>query len=154
VPFAWHKVIRASEFVRDWRQDWSFLFDKSGFGILRYVHFLALAYLAWVAAGPGGARLRRGGAAGAFVAVVSQVGQQSLAVFAASMVLARGLGAVLNLAGGGLLAALAVNLAGFAAIIAVARAAAFVKARPWKTAARPSQPETTESRMSPTALRT
>ena len=140
VPFAWHKIIGASEFVRDWRREWSFLFSKTDFGILRYVHFLALAYLAWVAAGPGGARLRRDGIAGAVVAVVSQVGQQSLAVFAASMVLARGLGAVLNLAGGGPLAALAVNLAGFAALIAVARTAAFFKARPWKTSARAGQP--------------
>ena len=101
VPFAWHKVIGASELVRDWRMDWSFLFGKSDFGLLRYVHFLALAYLAWVAAGEGGARLRRGGLPGAAIAIVSQVGQQSLAVFAASMVLARVLGAFLNLAGGG-----------------------------------------------------
>jgi hypothetical protein len=133
---------------------WSALFNKSDFGILRYVHFLALAYLAWVAAGPGGARLRRGGVAGAVVAVVSQVGQQSLAVFAASMVLARGLGAVLNLAGGGPLAALAVNLAGFAAIIAVARAAGFFKARPWKTAAKLPQSESPASRLETMTVRT
>jgi hypothetical protein len=154
VPFAWHKVIGASEFVRDWRQDWSFLFDKSGFGVLRYVHFLALAYLAWVAAGPGGARLRRDGLAGMVVAVVSQVGQQSLAVFAASMVMARGLGAVLHLGGGGPLVALAVNLAGFAAVIAVARGAAFFKARPWKTTARGAPPEPQASRAAPAGVRT
>ncbi len=134
VPFAWHKVIGASEALRDWRKEWSVLFDKSDFGILRYIHFLALAYLAWVCAGPGGAHLRRGGWAGAMVTVVMRVGQQSLAVFAASMVMARVLGAVLNLAGGGWLAALAVNLAGFAIIIAVARLAAFLKSKPWKTA--------------------
>jgi hypothetical protein len=134
VPFAWYKVIDASPFVQAWRQEWAVLFDKSAFGILRYVHFLALAYLAWVAAGPGGARLRRDGVAGAVIAVVSQVGQQSLAVFAASMVLARVLGAVLHLTGGGPLAALAVNLTGFALIVGVARGAAFFKARPWKTA--------------------
>lgn len=132
VPFSWHQIIGASEFVRDWRRAWSFLFDKSDFGILRYAHFLALAYLAWVAAGAGGVRLQRDGVAGAVIAVVSQVGQQSLAVFAASMVLARVLGAFLNLAGGGALAALAINLTGFVAIIAVARAAAFFKAKPWK----------------------
>jgi len=134
VPFAWHKVIGASEFVRDWRKEWSVLFDKSDFGILRYIHFLALAYLAWVCAGPVGARLRRGGLAGAVIALIMRVGQQSLAVFAASMVMARVLGAVLDLAGGGMLAALAVNLAGFAMIIAVARLAAFFKSKPWKTA--------------------
>lgn len=134
VPFAWHKLIDASDFVRDWRNEWHVLFDKSDFGVLRYVHFLALAYLAWVCVGPAGARLRRGGVAGAVIALVMRVGQQSLAVFAASMVMARVLGAVLNLAGGGMLAALAVNLAGFGIIIAVARLASFFKAKPWKTA--------------------
>lgn len=135
VPFAWYKIIGASEFVREWRGTWSFLFNKTDFGILRYVHFLALAYLAWVAAGEGGARLQRSGVFGAVIRVVSQVGQQSLAVFAASMVLARVLGAFLDLAGGGALAALAVNCAGFAAIIAVARLTKFFKAKPWKQAA-------------------
>ena len=139
VPFAWHKVIGASDVVREWRKEWSVLYNKSDFGVLRYIHFLALAYLAWVCAGPAGARLRRGGLAGAVVSLVMRVGQQSLAVFAASMVMARGLGAVLDLAGGGWLAALAVNLAGFAIIITVARLAAFFKSKPWKTArARPA----------------
>jgi hypothetical protein len=134
VPFAWHRIIDASEFMRDWRSDWAVLFDKSNFGVLRYAHFLALGYLAWVAVGPGGVRLRQGGWVGAGVILVSQVGQQSLAVFAASMVVARVLGAFLDLAGGGALAALVVNLAGFAIIMAVARLAAFMKARPWRTA--------------------
>lgn len=134
VPFAWHKIIGASEFVREWRRDWGILFNKSDFGVLRYAHFLALAYLAWVAVGPEGVRLRRGGWVGAGITLISQVGQQSLAVFAASMVMARVLGAFLDLAGRGPLAALAINLAGFAIIIAVARLTAFMKVKPWKTA--------------------
>jgi hypothetical protein len=139
VPFAWGKIIGQVEVIRDIRQSAAPLFDKTNFGILRFVHFLALAYLAWVAVGPMGARLRHAGWIGEIVALVCRVGQQSLAVFAASMVLARVLGAVLNLAGGGALAALAVNLAGFALIIAVAHLAAFFKSQPWKTAtARPS----------------
>ena len=134
VPFAWHKIIGLSEFIRDWRSDWSVLFDKTDFGILRFVHFLALAYLAWVAAGPAGAHLQREGWAGVIISVISRVGQQSLAVFASSMVLARVFGAVLSLSDHGPLAALAVNLAGFAVTIAVAYMAAFFKAKPWKTA--------------------
>lgn len=133
IPFSWHKIIAASEFLRDWRKDWSVLFDKSDFGLLRYAHFLALAYLAWVCAGPKGANLRRNGWAGAAISLITRVGQQSLAVFAASMVMARVLGAVLNLAGGGVFAAIVVNLLGFAIIILVARLAAFFKAKPWKT---------------------
>jgi hypothetical protein len=139
-PFASHRIHAASTFLTEWRHEWSFLFAKSDLGVLRYAHFLAVAYLAWAAAGEGGRRLRRTGRAGAAIAVVSQVGQQSLAVFAASMVLARLLGAALALAGGGALATLVVNLAGFAAIIAVARTAALFKAKPWSRAAAQSSP--------------
>ena len=139
VPFAWGKIIGQVEAIRDLRQAAAPLFDKTDFGILRYVHFLALAYLAWVAVGPRGARLQRGGWVEDVIALICRVGQQSLAVFAASMVLARVLGAVLDLAGGGALAALAVNLTGFALIIGVARLAAYFKSQPWKTAvARPA----------------
>jgi hypothetical protein len=137
MPFAWGKIIGQVEAIRTLRQAGSILIDKSDFGILRYVHFLALAYLAWVAVGPGGQRLRQAGVAEQAIALISRVGQQSLAVFAASMVLARVLGAVLNLAGNGPLAALVVNLAGFGLIIGVAWIAAFFKKEPWKTARAP-----------------
>ncbi len=138
VPFAWQRIILLSDTIQTLRQDGVMLIDKTNFGLLRFLHFLALAYLAWVLAGPAGARLRRGGWAGEAIAVVVRVGQQSLAVFAASLVLARVLGTLLELAGGGPLAALLVNLLGFAAIIGVARLAAFTKSQPWKTsAARP-----------------
>lgn len=141
VPFASSKVIGQVEAIRDLRQAAAPLFDKTDFGVLRYVHFLALAYLAWVAVGPLGVRLQRRGWVGEAVALICCVGQQSLVVFAASMVLARVLGAVLDLAGGEALAALAVNLTGFALIIGVARIAAWFKSQPWKTAvARPATP--------------
>ena len=141
VPFAWYKVINASEVVRGLRQDWAPLIDKSNLGLLRFVHFLALAYLAWVAVGPGGARLGAGGWAGAVIGLVGRVGQQSLPVFAASMVLARGFGALLDLWGRGALSTLVVNLAGIATVIAVALIAAFFKRQPWKAAAaRPPLP--------------
>lgn len=139
VPFAWGKVFSQVEVLGAVHMAAIPLIDKTDFGVLRYVHFLALAYLAWVAVGPMGARLQWGGVAGEVIALICRVGQQSLAVFAASMVMARVLGAVLDLAGGGALAALAVNLAGFALIIAVAWLAAFFKSQPWKTAvARPA----------------
>lgn len=134
VPFAWHRIIGLSEALQGWRREWSILFDKSDFGILRYLHFLALAYLAWVAVGPGGVRLQRQGPVGEVISLICRVGQQSLAVFAASMVMARVLGAVLHLAGGGALAALVVNLSGFVLVIGVAHLAAYFKNPPWKTA--------------------
>jgi hypothetical protein len=134
VPFAWYKAIDALPAVQDWRRDWGVLIDKTGFGILRYVHFLALAYLAWVAVGPGGRRLTGGPVVTGVVRVISGVGQQSLAVFAASMVLARVLGAVLDLGGSGPLVTLAVNLAGMGLIIGVAALMRVIKRRPWETA--------------------
>jgi hypothetical protein len=140
VPFAWGQIINHSGVIRDLRAAGALLIDKSDFGVLRYVHFLALAYLVWVAVGPQGIRLRQGGLAGAAIALVSRVGQQSLAVFASSMVMARVLGAVLDLAGNGPLAALAVNLAGFALIIGVATLAAYVKGQPWRKARPVSSP--------------
>jgi hypothetical protein len=145
VPFAWGRIIAQVEVIREIRQAAAPLFDKTDFGILRYVHFLALAYLAWVAVGPDGVRLRQTGWIGEVIDLICRVGQQSLAVFAASMVLARVLGAVLNLVGNGPVAALAVNLTGFALIIGVANLAAYFKSQPWKTAApRPAlaEPET------------
>jgi hypothetical protein len=135
VPFAWGRILGQVEVLRDIRHAAAPLVDKTDFGILRYVHFLALAYLAWVAVGPAGVRLQRQGLAGDLIALICRVGQQSLAVFAASMVMARVLGAVLDLMGGGALAALAVNLAGFGLIVAVAAVAAWFKGQPWKTAA-------------------
>jgi hypothetical protein len=134
VPFAWYKTINMLPFVQEWRRDWAVLIDKSGFGVLRYVHFLALAYLAWVAVGPGGRRLQGGPAVTRVVRVISGVGQQSLAVFATSMVLARVLGAFLKLGGSGPLVTLAVNMAGFAAIIGVAALMRMIKRQPWNTA--------------------
>lgn len=102
------------------------LTDKTSFGLLRYAHFLALAYLATHALGPGGAALR-----GPVVRVVSIVGQQSLAVFAAGMVVAQLLGIALDRMGGGAAATAAVNLAGFAALVVVACVARWFKAEPW-----------------------
>ncbi len=147
VPFAWGKITSQVEAIRDIRRAAAPLFDKTDFGILRYVHFLALAYLAWVAVGPQGERLRRTGWAGDLIGLICRVGQQSLAVFAASMVLARVLGAVLTLTGGGPLAALAVNLTGFALIVGVARIAAYFKSQPWKTPA--PRPPATEAETAP-----
>ncbi len=134
VPFAWYRAIDALPFVKQWRADWPALYDKSSFGILRYGHFLALAYLAWIAAGPEGARLRKPGPWQPLVRLLEQVGQQSLAVFATSMVMARALGAVLDLAGRGMMATLVVNLVGFAILIAVARTVGWFKSNPWKAA--------------------
>jgi hypothetical protein len=140
IPFAWSEVIREYEFLRGWRREWSFLYDKTHFGILRYIHFLSLAYLAWVAAGPHGVRLTGGATWTAFVRVVSRVGTQSLAVFMASMVLARLLGVLLDVGGRGFVNTAAVNILGAALITAVAYFVSYLKRQPWRNTAASPKP--------------
>lgn len=112
--------------------------DKTDFALFRYMHFLALAYLGWTAAGVGGARLKAlaDGAWGAWgqtaMALILKVGQQSLAVFVFSMALARLIGFALDQIGRSVGTVAIANLCGFALIIMVAYLAGWFKSQPWK----------------------
>jgi hypothetical protein len=105
---------------------------KTDQGLVRTTHFLAIAYLAWIAAGPGGRRLVSDGWWGQVVLVIRRVGQQSLAVFLTSMVLAQALGALLDVTGRTALTVAAANLGGFVVLIATAYIVAFFKRQPWR----------------------
>ena len=126
---------------REWRFDNRVLFAKTDFGPLRYVHFLALAYLGFVLAGDGGARLRPAGAGLAarawrgLVGVITRVGQQSLAVFLVSMFLARVTGFVWDNTGVTPASVTLGNVSGFAILIAAAYGVGWVKSQPWKRSA-------------------
>ncbi|MEM6618409.1 MAG: OpgC domain-containing protein [Pseudomonadota bacterium] len=126
------------DWARDWRIANQWLITKSDFGILRYVHFLALGYLAWVAAGEGGRRLIAHGQTtlsrvwGFIVAQITKVGQQSLAVFVFSMVFARLVGATLDAVGRTGFTVTALNLLGCAMLITVAYGAGWYKGQPWR----------------------
>ncbi|MBC7133345.1 MAG: OpgC domain-containing protein [Roseovarius sp.] len=128
------------DWAREWRIDNRGLFNKSDFGILRYVHFLALAYLCWAAAGEGGARLKAvGGGMGArlwsgLLAMILKVGQQSLAVFVFSMFFARLSGFVMDQIGRTTWNMTLANLIGFGALIVVAYTVAWFKGQPWRAA--------------------
>jgi hypothetical protein len=136
--------IGVREFGFDWARDWRVanngLFNKSDFGILRYVHFLALAYLCWAAAGEGGMRLRATGNGvisyvwGVLLKMILKVGQQSLAVFVFSMVFARFSGFVMDQIGRNTWNITLANFIGFGALIAVAYIAAWFKSHPWRVA--------------------
>lgn len=139
VPFS---SIGVREFGFDWAREVRTairpLTDKSSFGILRYVHFLALAYLCWVAAGDKGNNLLpRGANALARVwekclAIILKVGQQSLAVFVVSMFTARLMGFVMDVTGRATGTVLLVNLAGACVLIATAYGAGWFKSQPWR----------------------
>ena len=148
IPFAWFRVYREFEFIREWRGAWKFLFTKTDFGILRYIHFLSLAYLAWIAAGPNGSWLQGGAVWTAIVGVIRKVGQQSLAVFMTSMLLARLLGVLFDEFGRGLFVAVFVNLAGAAIITGVAYFVSYIKRQPWRQAVRPAANVTEHSPIS------
>lgn len=113
--------------------------DKSDFGILRYAHFLALAYLAWMVAGKDGVRLKATGTGtGAQIwtvvlKIVTKVGQQSLAVFVFSMALARLIGFALDQIGRSAASVAALNLLGIAMIIGVAFLVGWFKTQPWRS---------------------
>lgn len=131
---------RNLEFVMAFRESYWILFEKTDQGLLRFTHFLALAYLCYWAAGEGGRRLVGSGMWGGFVLVVRKVGQQSLAVFLASMVAAQAAGAALDFTDRGPVALAAVNLAGFGLLIAVAYTVAWFKSQPWRKPPQPKAP--------------
>ncbi|WP_299822801.1 OpgC domain-containing protein [uncultured Jannaschia sp.] len=128
--------------VFDWRDGNRPWFDKSSFAILHYVHFLAVAYLAWVLAGTRGRRLVAEGAGtlsrgwNEVVAVVMKVGQQSLAAFIASMIIARVNGYLLDVIGRNWGTFALINMTGIGLLIACAYVAGWFKSQPWR--AKPS----------------
>jgi hypothetical protein len=141
IPFAWHVVIAEVAWIKAWRGAWRVLIDKTDFGLLRYLHFLALAYLAWVVVGPNGQHLTSTPIMRVVTSIFTRVGRQSLAVFAVSIVLARVLGAVLFALGSGAGAAFLVNVLGFATIFLVAWLTDIAKSEPWKAAAQKPKTE-------------
>ncbi len=145
-PFSYFRIRQAQpdnevlmmfiEYIKYWREEYRVLFAKTDFGILRYVHFLALAYLAWVAVGVGGEKLISDGVWGKTVKVIQKVGQQSLAVFVSSLVLARFMGILRDQIAPRPSAPKDVNLVfiliSFAILIGIAYLVAWFKSTPWK----------------------
>ncbi|MET1413368.1 OpgC domain-containing protein [Roseibium sp. HPY-6] len=139
IPFAYFRIHSANHldvvWAREVREAIRPLWVKTEFGILRYIHFLALAYVAWVAAGEHGKYLLGHGKLwGGFVRVVQKVGQQSLAVFMASLVIAQTVAILRDMAWarGEWLAQIFTNFGGFLALIAVAYLVAWYKGQPWR----------------------
>ena len=145
-PFSYYRIHRAEpdseilmmiiDNIKSWRENYRVLFAKTDFGILRYIHFLALAYLSWIAVGVGGEKLISDGMWGKTVKVIQKVGQQSLAVFISSLVLARFMGILRDQIAPRPTAPKDVNLvfivASFAILIGIAYLVAWFKSTPWK----------------------
>jgi hypothetical protein len=138
VPFAYYRVLRVYPELKAIAGDIKFLTTKTEFGLFRYLHFLALAYLGWAAAGEGGKRLIATGQ-GFFaklwrqvLKIIMKVGQQSLAVFVFSMILARFIGFAFDQLGRDTWTVVGGNLIGFALIVGVAYLAGWFKSQPWR----------------------
>lgn len=102
--------------------------EKVNLHILRYVHFLALAYVVVSLVTP-----HRGKLATGLGGIIVTVGQQSLATFLGSLVAGRLAGIAIDLSNHAPLVVLLANLAGFAVIIAVAFTVRWFKSTPWSS---------------------
>lgn len=132
VPLAYYRIYTAVPFLQEWRDALEPFWAKTDYGIFRYIHFLSLAYLAYAAVGEGGRRLFVEGIAGRIVDTFRLVGQQSLAVFMASIVLSQIIGMIFDVVGRNHWSMLYMNLFGFACLIAVAKVVTWYKAEPWR----------------------
>ena len=134
----WFFVTETGNPIIDARVALKPLIDKSDFGLFRYIHFLALAYLAWLIAGDKGDNLLARGtgvvarAWGGLLKIILKVGQQSLAVFIVSMFTARVMGFVMDHTGREVGTTLLVNLGGAAIMVAAAYGAGWFKSQPWR----------------------
>ena len=132
VPIAYYRVYAAVPELRELREALKPFWTKTDYGLFRYIHFLALAYLGYAAVGEGGRRLFVEGIPGRIINTFRLVGQQSLAVFMASIVLSQILGMTFDVIGRNHWSMIAVNLFGFACLIAVAKVVTWYKSEPWR----------------------
>ncbi len=127
-PIYYWPIASEVEWIRAFREaTWMPLFAKTDFGLLRWLHFMALAYLCVTAL-----HGRKEILAHPLLMPVVRVGQQALSTFICSMVLARIAGMVLDQTGRDLLSVVLVNLSGFAILIGIAYVVRFFKSNPWR----------------------
>jgi hypothetical protein len=111
------------------------LIGKHNLGFLRYVHFLATAYIAFVLAGEGGRNLM-----GGVADLMRRVGQQTLAVFLTGLIVAQAMGMLMDMQGGrvsdlagrSVLMTAFVNLLGMALLVLAALIVGWFKSAPWR----------------------
>ncbi len=134
-PYAYIDAIRALAPALDAFVLAHFPLFGDGAGLIALIHLAALITLVWNAAP---ARARDFVARDLVVAaapVIRKVGTQSLAVFMTSIPLSQMMGLALDHLGRGVWTVAAVNLTGFALLIATAYGAAWFKRHPWRAPA-------------------
>lgn len=138
VPLSWHVLFNGFGLFSYIREAVLPTTERTDFHLLRYVHFLAAAYLAVsvVTAAP---RLVNSLPA----RILARTGRETLAGFLASIPIAILGGTVLDVYGATPSIVVGTTLLSWAAIIATAYVTSYVKSKPWSKAA---QPAATESR--------
>lgn len=130
VPLSYHQLLTDYLWLRNIHDSLSPLLDKTNFGLLRWVHFLALAYIA-VTLLQGRLWLLQT----RYTRPIVKTGQQALPVFLLSMTLSYIGGMFLDQVGSTPWSLMLVNLGGFAILIGAAYVFAWFKSNPWKRAA-------------------
>jgi len=125
IPFAYWPLIKHVDVLKGVHKAIAPLTNKTHCGLLRYVHFLCAAYLAYTLAGVNGANLK-----GCFVRICEKVGQHALATFMVGVLLSLLSGVALNLIGRNFFTFALVNLSGCALLLATAYIAEWFKSAP------------------------
>lgn len=127
IPVAYEPMVSQVEWLGHLRASLAPLLDKTHFGLLRGLHFLALAYLAcsWFKRQPH--FLQR------LPAVwVRRAGEQSLPIFLLGMNLSYLSGMVLDELGHGVVVLAGVNTGGCALLLAAAHGIGWLQSKPWQ----------------------
>ena len=127
VPFAHEALLRPLPWMTSLHATLEPWYEKTRLAPLRVLHFAALGYLVATLMNRYPAWLER-----PLAMKVRQMGQQSLAIFALSLLLSRIGGMILDQTGHGLLSLLAVNLGGLGLLVALGQFLIWLDAKPWK----------------------
>ncbi len=126
-PFAHEALLRPLPWMTSLHAILEPWYEKTLVGPLRVLHFAALGYLVASLMRRNPAWLER-----PLALKVRQMGQQSLAIFALSLLLSRIGGMILDQTGHGLLPLLVVNLGGLALLLGLGQFLIWLDAKPWK----------------------
>ncbi len=135
LPLSFWGILNHAPALADLRGLILFGQEKTDLHILRIVHFAATAYLVLSAVAHW--RTRLDGPVGRHVI---KVGQQSLASFLLSLVVARIAGVGFEMTGGDATAAALINMAGLGLVVAGAHLVGWFKSAPWSASRRAGNP--------------
>jgi hypothetical protein len=127
IPLSYYPVYSKVAWLSAVQKALNPLVDKTDLGILRFLHFLSLAYLAVTLL-----RGREHVLQSKVAAPIVKTGQQALPVFLTSMALSHLAGMVLDVWGRSVWTAVVVNLSGFAFLMLTAYVVAWFKSQPWR----------------------